>query len=128
MPVTDWVPGALNSMVEVVPRVMTGLLVELMAVKVPPEKPLGLAVLNIPLMVAEPGVVGKEIILVPASMVEPADTVRVLELASPMLKLFVEKKLPVFTFPTAIFPVTNADVMAAFSVAPAALVLLMYNL
>ena len=116
------------SIVEVAPKVMVGLLVELMAVVAAPENPLVFAVLNVPLIVAVPGVVPNVTILVPASMVEPAAMVKVLELANPMLKLPVENKLPVLKFPTAIFPATFDDVIAALKVAPVALVLLKYKL
>ena len=104
---------------------MVGVLVLLIAVPAAPEKPAVLAVLNNPLMIAEPAVTANVIILVPAFMVDPAATVNVLVEAKPMLKLLVENKLPVFTFPTEIFPETFVVVIAALKVAPPALVLLM---
>lgn len=98
--VTVWAPLALYSIVEVAARVMVGLLVELIAVDVPPENPLVFAVINVPLIVAEPGVVGKEITLEPAFMVELAATVNVFEAAKPMLKFPAENKLPEAMLPT----------------------------
>jgi hypothetical protein len=122
--VTIWVPVALYSIVEVEPSVTVGLLVELNAVVVLPENPAVFAVLKVPLIEAEPG----EIMLVPASMVELAATVNDLAEARPMLKFPVENKLPLLTFPTAIFPVTLVEVIAALNVAPVELVLLMFKL
>ena len=117
---------ALNSIVEVVPNVMVGALVELMAVAVVPENPAGLDVINVPFMVAV-AVVPMAMMPVPAFRVELAATVKVLELARLMLKSPVENKLPVLTFPTEIFPVTLVAVIVPLKVAPDELVLLMYK-
>ena len=98
-----------------------------MAVDAPPEKPAGFAVIKVPLIVA-PVVPGNDMTDVPAFIIEPADTVSVLEAARPMLKLLVLNRLPVMLFPTAMLPVTLAEVMAALNDAPVAPVLFTYRL
>lgn len=117
----------MNSIVEVVPNVIVGVFVELMAVAVVPENPAVLDVINVPFMVAVADVPNK-MVSVPAFMVELAATVNVLELAWVMLKFPVENRLPVLTFPTEIFPETLVVVMAALKAAPVELVLLICRL
>jgi hypothetical protein len=61
-------------------------------------------------------------------MVEPEATVRDFELFSPTALAPVVKRLPEFTLPTEIFPVTFAVVIAPLSDAPLAFVLLICRL
>jgi hypothetical protein len=85
-PVTVCPPvGAEYRTVEVFASVMVGVLVDLIAVLVVPEKPLGSAVSNVPLMVAVSPVFAKETIYVDALRIEPDATVNalVIEIASP---------------------------------------------
>ena len=102
---------------------MVGVFVELMAVLVEPENPFVLAVLKTPSIVAVPEV-PKVIAVVPASMVEPFDTVNDFELARVTVRLLVFNNEPELTSPTVIFPITLVAEIAAPKVAPDSFVLL----
>ena len=100
-----------------------GVFVELIAAVAAPEKPIVLAVLKIPLMVAVPEVL-KPIAVVPASMVDPATIVKLFKALRATPRLLVLNKEPEFTSPTEIFPVT---LVAEPRVAPPGSVLFIFK-
>jgi hypothetical protein len=115
-------------MVELPPRVMVGLFVALMAAPATPENPAVLPVLNVPFTVTV-HVAPNVMLVVPAFMVDPDDTVIDFEALSPMAKLLVfVNKLPELTSPTLIVPVTLLVVITAPKFAPVAEMLLMLKL
>ena len=116
-------------MVELPPSVIVGEFVLLIALPERPEKPFEvMAVLKVPLIFAAPLAPPHVIEVVPASNVEPALTVNTPDAAFARARLLVLNKLPEFTSPTVMLPVTLAVVIAALNVAPLALVLFIERL
>jgi hypothetical protein len=98
------------------PWLTEGLLVELIAALVAPVKPLGLAVSNVPFIVATPEV-PRVITEVPASNMAPESTVKVFDAARVILESPVVHVAPIVTL---MLPVTLVAVIEAPWVRPEA--------